>query len=513
MMPRLRRLLAPFGVLLLAGCATKPTPPVKPPVVEETAPAVPREFRGVWVATVNNIDWPSKKSLTVAQQRAEIAAILNRAKALNLNAVIFQVRPAADAFYDSKLEPWSEYLTGTQGKSPGYDPLAVWIDEAHKRGLELHAWFNPYRARHNEAKSPLAKTHLAKTNPDVVKKYGDLLWMDPGETLAAERTLAVIRDVVRRYDVDGVHIDDYFYPYPIAKPLPPKAPKDAKPDEIEFPDEPSWQRYRKTGGQLTRADWRRQNVDQLVEKIYAAVHAEKPWVKFGVSPFGLGRPDRRPPGIKGFSQFDKLYADVELWLERGWLDYLVPQLYWPLTNKEQSFPALLDSWIAQNRAGRAIYAGLFTSAISDEKKWSPNDITQQITLTRARPGAGGHVHFSAVALMDDRKGITQKLAPLYATPALPPATSWLGTSTPLAPTLELNGARRIKITATSDAALFAVWQRAGKEWKLSLQSARYNLADLAPETEAVVVSAINRLGLEGARATLAVAPAPLPAKK
>ncbi|MBI2512002.1 MAG: family 10 glycosylhydrolase [Opitutae bacterium] len=504
--PALLQSLAALAVLFLAGCVTKPKPPAKPepPVAAELPPPTPREFRGVWVATVNNIDWPSKRGLPVAQQRAEIVAILDRAKALNLNAVVFQVRPAADALYASSLEPWSEYLTGKQGQSPGYDPLAVWIAEAHRRGLELHAWFNPYRARHNEAKSPLAKSHIANTHPRAVKKYGELLWMDPGESFAAERTLAVIRDVVRRYDVDGVHIDDYFYPYPIAKPLPPKAPKDAKPDEIDFPDDPAWGRYRKAGGKLARADWRRQNVDQLVEKIHAAVHAEKPWVKFGISPFGLGRPDRRPAGIKGFSQYDKLYADVELWLAHGWLDYFVPQLYWPSTAKEQSFSALLDYWVAQNRAGRNLYAGLFTSAISDEKKWSPNDIAQQIALTRQRANAGatGHVHFSSVALMENRKGIAQKLAPLYAAPALVPASPWLGTKAPAAPTLTLAGAREVKIAAASDAALFVVWRRSGPQWRLTVQPARDVTIELSPGDEAVAVSAVNRLGNESPRASL-----------
>jgi uncharacterized lipoprotein YddW (UPF0748 family) len=502
-------LLAALGILFLAGCATKPQPPAQPatpPVAEELAPPAPREFRGVWVATVANIDWPSKKGLTATQQRAEIKTILDRAQALNLNAVIFQVRPAADAFYKSDLEPWSEYLTGTQGKSPGYDPLEVWIEEAHKRGLELHAWFNPYRARHHEAKSPLAKSHIAHTHPPAVKKYGEYLWMDPGEPFAAERTLAVIRDVVRRYDLDGVHIDDYFYPYPITKPLPTNAPKDAKSEEIDFPDDPAWQAYRQAGGKLARVDWRRQNVDQLVEKIYAAVHTEKPWVQFGVSPFGLGRPDRRPAGIKGFSQYDKLYADVELWLERGWLDYFVPQLYWPLASKEQSFPVLLDYWIAQNRAGRAIYAGLFTSAIGDEKKWSPSDITQQIELTRARPGAAGHVHFSSIALTTDRKGIAQKLAPFYATPALVPAATWLGTKAPAAPTLTLTRERRVKVHAASDATLLAIWRRSGTHWRFAVQSARYATLEMAPNDEAVVVSAVNRLGNEGPRVSL-----PLPA--
>jgi uncharacterized lipoprotein YddW (UPF0748 family) len=433
----LLRYLAPAALLLLiAGCTTPPRPVAGEP------PAVPREFRGVWVATVNNIDWPSRPGLPAAQQRAEITALLDRAQALGLNAVIFQVRPATDALYASSLEPWSEYLTGTQGRDPGYDPLAVWIEEAHRRGLELHAWFNPYRARHHEAKSPLAPNHLSRTQPHLVKKYGDLLWLDPGEPAAAAHTLAVIRDVVRRYDIDGVHLDDYFYPYPVTAPLPPKAPKDAKPQELDFPDEPSRKKYLAAGGRLPVPDWRRDNVNRLVEQIHRAVRAEKPWVKFGISPFGLGRPDRRPPGIKGFSQYDKLYADVELWLERGWADYFVPQLYWPLAQQEQSYPVLLDYWLAQNPAGRHVWPGLFTSAISDEKKWPLTDIPQQISLTRQRPAATGHVHFSMVALMDNRRDINSRLAPLYATPALVPASPWLGLPDPAATAVVVSALNR-----------------------------------------------------------------------
>jgi len=493
------RVAAVLGVLFLAGCVTKTkTPPPKPPVAEETAPPAPREFRGVWVATVNNIDWPSKKGLTPAQQRAEIKVILDRAKSLHLNAVIFQVRPATDALYASQLEPWSEYLTGKQGQPPGYDPLAVWVEEAHARGLELHAWFNPYRARHHEAKSALAKNHIANTNPGVVKKYGAMLWLDPGEPAAAERTLAVIRDVVRRYDIDGVHIDDYFYPYPIEAP---SSKADHK-EFVEFPDAPAWQRYRKSGGKLNRADWRRQNVDQLVEKIYAAVHAEKSWVKFGISPFGLGRPDRRPPGISGFSQYDKLFADAELWLARGWLDYFVPQLYWRIEDKAQSFPVLLSGWAKENTAQRHLWPGLFTSKIDATKdSWTPENITAQIAVTRGNPAASGHVHYSAVALVQDRKGIAQKLTPLYATPALIPASPWLGRSLPAPPKLE-HARGRVTAAASSDAVRFAIWQRVGGQWYFSTQPTRYNVINVAADAETLVVSAVNRLGNEGPRAEL-----------
>lgn len=501
--PLLRFLGLSALLVFIAGCTTPPPPAVSQP------PAVPREFRGVWVATVNNIDWPSKRGLPAAQQRAEITAILDRAQALGLNAIIFQVRPAADALYASSLEPWSEYLTGTQGQDPGYDPLAVWIAETHRRGMELHAWFNPYRARHHEAKSPLAPTHIGRTHPALVKKYGEMLWLDPGEPAAAAHTLAVIRDVVRRYDVDGVHIDDYFYPYPITAPLPPRAPKDAKPEEIDFPDDASRKKYLAAGGRLPVADWRRDSVNRLVEQIHQVVHEEKPWVKFGISPFGLGRPDRRPAGIKGFSQYDKLYADVELWMERGWADYFVPQIYWPLAQKEQSYPVLLDYWLAQNPAGRHVWPGLFTSAISDEKKWPLTDISQQIELTRQRAAASGHIHFSMVALMEDRRGINKLLAPLYASPVLLPASPWLKVPVPAAPVLQRAG-RTVKVTAPAYTTQLLVWQQSGANWQFSLQPASTKELTLAADTTLVVVSALNRAGVEGARATVSL---PAPKKK
>ena len=406
-------LAAVAAAIALSGCVSAPPRPyaVAPPPV--------REFRGAWVASVANIDWPSRPGLTAAAQQEEIVRIVERAQAIGLNALIVQVRPAADALYASALEPWSEYLSGEQGKAPEpwYDPLALWITEAHRRGIELHAWFNPYRARHPSSRSPLAPGHVANTMPGAVKAYGDYLWLDPGEEEAAQRTLDVIVDVVRRYDVDGIHIDDYFYPYPIAAP-------DGGGD-LDFPDEPSWAKYRLSGGSLPREDWRRANVDALIERIHAAVHREKPRVLFGVSPFGLGRPDLRPPAIAGFSPYDKLHADVELWLARGWLDYLAPQLYWPIDAPAQPFGPLLDYWTAANTAGQHVWPGLFTSRIDGTaSSWSAQEIMNQLALTRARH-VDGHIHFSMSALMQNRDGIADRLTAAYATPALVPESPWL----------------------------------------------------------------------------------------
>jgi uncharacterized lipoprotein YddW (UPF0748 family) len=412
-----RDLLSLATAPLLAACTTPPVtepvpapaPPAEsppPPAAAASAPTLaltppPREWRAAWVATVANIDWPSKRGLPADAQQAEIRSLCDVAVRTGLNALILQVRTSADALYESALEPWSEYLTGTQGKHPGYDPLAVWVAEAHARGLELHAWFNPYRARHSTAKSAQAATHLSRSHAAWVKHYGDQLWIDPGEPAAAEHTLAVVRDVLTRYAIDGVHIDDYFYPYPI---------QDAAKQDVDFPDDPSWQAYLATGGSLARADWRRYNVNSLVQRLYALTHEVRPGARLGISPFGLPRPDLRPPGISGFSQYDKLYADVELWLREGWLDYLAPQLYWPRAQAAQAFEPLLQAWRALNPLGRPIHPGLFTSRIdATAQSWQPEEILGQIdSIRRLAPGSG-HIHFSMAALTQNRRGIADAL--------------------------------------------------------------------------------------------------------
>jgi uncharacterized lipoprotein YddW (UPF0748 family) len=410
--------------------------------VEPNCPTpAPREFRAAWVATVANIDWPTKPGLPMEQQKAETIAMLNHLQALNMNAVLLQVRPGTDAIYPSTLEPWAEWLTGEQGRSPGYDPLQFWIDEARKRSIEVHAWFNPYRARHTKAVSPNAKNHVANRMPHAVKSYGGFQWLDPGERAAQDHSFAVIMDVVKRYDIDGVHFDDYFYPYPVTEQAAtqqiagqnaitnalngqtnavPSTVTRTPERELDFPDEPSWNAYVASGGKLSRADWRRDNVNRFVERVYRGVKAEKPWVRFGISPFGIGRPDRRPQGILGFSQYDKLYADVEIWLQRGWLDYLAPQLYWPIAQTPQAFPVLLDYWHAQNTAKRDIFPGLYTSRIDDTpRSWLPKEIEDQIALVRAKRGAPqGHIHFSAAPLVQNRREIRSTLSTVYAQPAL-----------------------------------------------------------------------------------------------
>ncbi|MDP1831000.1 MAG: family 10 glycosylhydrolase [Geothrix sp.] len=497
--------LAGLALAGLLGCVKPPSSTLFQaggnPASSALPPAAPREFRAAWVATVANIDWPSARGLSADIQKTEARNIISQARALGLNALILQVRPAADALYPSRLEPWSEYLTGTQGQPPEplYDPLAFWIEEAHRAGLELHAWFNPYRARQTSSPAPLAPGHVANTRPDLVRAYGDQLWLDPGAPGAVEHVLAVILDVVRRYDVDGVHFDDYFYPYPIL---------DAAGQQVDFPDEPSWRIFLAGGGTLSRADWRRRQVDRFVERVYREVHREKPHVRVGVSPFGIGRPDRRPPGITGFSQYDGLYADVELWLEQGWMDYLAPQLYWKRDSAGQSFSTLLDYWLTQNPEGRHVWPGLFTSRTGSSDPWPAEEITGQIQLTRTHGGSTGHAHFSMIALKQNHGGITARLADIYDGPALVPATTWLGGTAPPAPSVRLlkvaadPTAVRVELTTGDGSCLLALWGRYGPVWRfftlpggtgtLPAQSGGKPL-DLA------FASSVGRTGLESPR--------------
>ena len=383
-------------------------------------PDPPREFRGAWLATVGNIDWPSKPGLPVAQQKAELLALLDRAVQLKLNAIIFQVRPSSDALYVSSLEPWSEYLTGRMGQSPEplYDPLALAVSEAHTRGLELHAWFNPFRAQHAQAKSPPSPTHFARTHPELVRHYGGELDLDPGEPAARAHVLKVVLDVVNRYDVDGVQFDDYFYPYPV---------KDTHGQEVDFPDFATWQKYGAPAG-LDRAAWRRQNINEFVHSVYAGIKATKPWVKFGISPFGIWRPFN-PASVRGFDAYAKLDADSRLWLNNGWVDYMSPQLYWSVASPQQSFPALLQWWQTQNILHRHLWPGLYDAATG--QKFSNDEIARQIDITRARQ-AHGEIHFHLRTLLEN-PALNASLRNEYELAALVPASPWLDAVPPPKP--------------------------------------------------------------------------------
>ncbi len=494
-----------------AGRATEPRVPTRPAVSLE-APEVAREFRGVWVASVANIDWPSKRTLTTAEQQAELVSLLDRAAALKLNAVIFQVRPAADALYQSSIEPWSEYLTGAQGRAPEpfWDPLAFAVREAHARNLELHAWFNPYRARHTDAKSPLSRTHIASTNPSLVKKYGGYLWMDPGERLVRERTIRVVLDVVKRYDIDGVHIDDYFYPYP-------ETTRRGRP--IAFPDDVSWRRYVKGGGKLSRGDWRRQNVDLLVEALHDGIHKVKPWVRFGVSPFGIWRPGY-PAQVRGFDAYTQLYADARKWLREGWLDYFTPQLYWPTTKTAQAYPVLLQWWAEENAQGKHLWPGNYTSraGASGASAFPVAELVEQIRVTREQPGATGNVHFSMKSFLINQASMNDSLmrGP-YADLAVVPATPWLSAPPPPVPSVLLTDQRGVRSVLLGTYGKAAPWQwlvqwRTDRGWQSAVLPGETSVVPIPAGDGAnhVTVRAINRVGVESPPISLSLSDSPTP---
>lgn len=468
--------------------------------VSEAIPAPSREFRGVWVATVSNIDFPSRRDLTAEQQKAELLAILDRAARLNLNAVVFQVRPACDALYNSSLEPWSEYLTGAMGKPPEpfYDPLAFLVEEGHNRGLEVHAWFNPYRARHPSGKSALSDNHISVTRPELVREYGKHLWLDPGEAGTQDHSVDVILDVVRRYDIDGVHLDDYFYPY---------KERGADRKVIEFPDEASWQKYRAEGGRLKRDDWRRENVNRFIERLYRAVKKEKAWVKFGISPFGIWRPGY-PEQIRGFDAYSELYADARKWLRNGWVDYFTPQIYFRSDQKAQSYPVLLEWWAGQNVKNRHLWPGMFTGMVGREG-WTVKEIVEQIKTTRApKMMSTGNIHFSERVFAANRLGLADALLKeVYAKRALVPASPWLSRRKPKAPSVRIEGGLnetgadlKWSLADPGEVRFWAVytWDGSRWDWKL-LPPSQTSLSWSANWPMAAAVSAIDRFGNESSR--------------
>jgi uncharacterized lipoprotein YddW (UPF0748 family) len=489
---RFAALLSMPALALAQGSAPDPLQP----------PEIPREFRGVWVATVNNIDWPSRRDLTTDEQQRELVAILDRAAAIKLNAIVFQVRPEADALYASTLEPWSRYLTGRQGRAPAppWDPLAFAVREAHKRGLELHAWFNPYRLAF-QRDSAASRTHVSRRRPDLVRPYGRFLWLDPGLAESRRMMTRVVLDVVRRYDVDGVHIDDYFYPYPESR----------AGERIEFPDARTYAAYQRAGGKLEKADWRRRNVDLLVREFYHAVKAEKRWVKVGISPFGVWRPGFPATTTAGLDQYDELYADVRKWLNEGTLDYLAPQLYWPVYPPEQSYPVLLKWWVEESHKGRHVWPGLadYKLPIAGPRKMSADDIIQEIGLTRIQPGATGHIHFNARVLMDNVEGISDLLAATYGEPALVPAFPWLDSIAPARPIARVArdsaSGRPLLRVRPGDAQRLAWWvvqSRAGGVWSTTLVPATattHILDDPENAVDVVSVAALDRAGNLSAR--------------
>jgi len=377
------------------------------------------EFRGVWIASVDNIDWPPKGIVNADSQKAEFIRQLDMHKRNGMNAVIVQIRPAADAFYPSPYEPWSQWLTGTQGKppSPYYDPLKFMIEEAHKRGMEFHAWCNPYRADFKIGVSSIAPNHVTKTHPEWFLEYGGLKYFDPANKQAQNFVVKVIADIVYRYDVDAIHMDDYFYPYRIAG--------------KEFPDAAS---YKKSGMKLNKEDWRRSNVDTIIQALAIAIKKEKPWVQFGISPFSVWRnKDKDPRGSDSKASqtnYDDLYADILLWLKEKWIDYVAPQLYLEIGHDKIDYKKLLDWW-SKNTYGRNLYIGhgiyRATGKLPANAAWrNPDELPNQIKLLRQYPNVQGSIYYSSKSFKNDPNGWNDSLRNnYYKTPAMLPVMDWL----------------------------------------------------------------------------------------
>ncbi|MDG4865123.1 family 10 glycosylhydrolase, partial [Streptomyces sp. T-3] len=355
------------------------------------------DFRGMWVASVANRDWPSKPGLPASEQRAQLIALLDTAVARRLNTVILQVRPTADALWPSRYEPWSAYLTGVQGKHPGWDPLGTAVEEAHKRGLELHAWFNPYRVAGHTDVTRLAPTHPARLNPDWVVPYGGKLYYNPGLPEVRRFVQDAMLDAVRRYAIDAVHWDDYFYPYPVAGQV--------------FDDDAAFARHGQ--GFPDRAAWRRHNTDQLVRQMATRIPQVRKGVRFGISPFGVWRNRVTDPlgsdTAAGVQTYDDLHADIRMWIKRNWIDYVVPQLYWNIGFEVADYAKLAPWWADVVRGTRVrLYLGEALYKAGDPAQpapWQdPAELSRHLTLARELPQVRGHAYFSGREVATDPFG-------------------------------------------------------------------------------------------------------------
>jgi uncharacterized lipoprotein YddW (UPF0748 family) len=425
------------------------------PAPREAAPepAAPKhELRGMWIASVTNIDWPSAPGLSAAAQQAELIALYDLAVARGMNTVVVQVRPTADAFWPSPYEPWSKYLTGTQGEDPGYDPLGFAVRAAHERNLSFHGWFNPYRVSMGTDVEALLPTHPARVHPDWVIPYGGKLYYDPGVPAAREFCVRAILDAVKRYDLDGVHFDDYFYPYPVAG--------------ESFADDATFASY---GGRFTdKADWRRDNINTLVRHLVAGIRRSKPHVQFGVSPFAVWRNVGTDPlgsdTQAGAQTYDDLYADTRRWVREEWIDYLAPQVYWAIGLPVADYTKVVDWWARQVRESGSrvrLYIGEATykvGASTQSPAWNtdPAELSNHLALDRGYPELSGNIYFSAVSVRNDLLGAMTLLQhDRYQHPALVPTMPWLDRRPP-----EPVGG--VRVTGTDDG-LRVSWTRHSRD--------------------------------------------------
>ena len=363
-------------------------------------PIVPQEMRGSWLVTVHNIDWPSKPGVPVVEQKMELLGLLDRAQKLGLNTILFQVRDVADAFYPSEIEPWSAYLTGYQGRAPKpfWDPLAFAIEQSHKRGLELHAWLNPYRVGYLK-QSRFDSKHIFRQRPDLIRLYDDSYWLDPGNPDSEIYILSIVRDIISRYsNLDGIHYDDYFYPYPKSG--------------FVFRDDVTKKAYAE---RKILASWRRENIDRLIQKTYKLIKDINPYLSFGVSPFGIWRNDQ-PRGVRGLESYHELYADSCKWLREGWVDYMAPQFYWAPDAPLQPYGKMLDWWLSQNIQSKQVMAGINVVKLKEAGNVDFNDVLEKVNLRREYQ-ANGEIYYSLGKINTPKW--EQNLRSLYSYQALP----------------------------------------------------------------------------------------------
>lgn len=406
---RVKSLLCVFFLLLMAGGVFAQV---------QTGSAYPkREFRAAWIQSVNG----QFRGMPTEKLKQNLIGQLNSLQKAGINAIIFQVRPEADALYASRLEPWSRFLTGVQGKAPEpyWDPMQFMIDECHKRGMEFHAWINPYRTK-TTLKSELAPNHVHNIHPEWFVTYGDQLYFDPALPESRRHICMVVSDIVSRYDVDAIHMDDYFYPYPIKG--------------KDFPDDASFARF--GGGFSNKGDWRRSNVNVLIKKLHETIREIKPWVKFGVSPFGIYRNESSDPlgsKTKGLQNYDDLYADVLLWAREGWIDYNIPQIYWHIGHPVADYETLVKWW-ARNTENRPLFIGqsvMNTVQNADPKNPSINQLPRKMALQRAYQTIGGSCQWPASAVVENAGKYRDALiAEYHKYPALPPVFDFMDNEAP-----------------------------------------------------------------------------------
>ena len=445
----LRKLILLLALFLATGVGAQ---------IQQQSPYPKREFRGAWIQAVNG----QFRGIPTEKLKQTLIDQLNSLQGAGINAIIFQVRPEADALYASQLEPWSRFLTGVQGQAPSpyWDPMQFMIDECHKRGMEFHAWINPYRVK-TSLKSELSPNHLYNIHPEWFVTYNNQLFFDPALPESRRHICMVVADIVSRYDVDAIHMDDYFYPYPAKG--------------MDFPDDASFARY--GGGFTNRADWRRSNVNILIQKIHETIRGLKPWVKFGISPFGIYRNEKNDPlGSKtnGLQNYDDLYADVLLWARNGWVDYNIPQIYWQIGHPAADYETLVKWW-AKHTENRPLFIGqsvMNTIQNADPKNPSMNQLPRKMALERAYQTIGGSCQWPASAVVENAGKYRDALVQEYHKyPALVPVFDFMDDKAP-------GKVRKVKKVWTEDGyMLFWTAPKAKDEMDRAVQYVVYRFDD------------------------------------